>query len=122
MGRNSGDARSRGIWLKQLPDNLLTHADALHLAGPVHGSEHVPVSYAGRGSPSVGRHLNPRRHRNRSHAAMFPNKIHYAPAPIPLLDVAYGKRRHFGSAQTATEKDCKDGAIRQTLCLFDPGY
>src|ERR1019366_8614202 len=64
MGRNSGDARSRGVWLKQLPDNLLTHANALHLAAAVQRSEYVTLSYAGRGGPRVGCHLHPCRHRN----------------------------------------------------------
>ena len=44
MGRNSGDTRSCGVWLKELPDDLFAQADALRLAGAVHRSEHVSVS------------------------------------------------------------------------------
>src|ERR1022692_2666176 len=83
----------RRIPLEQLPDDLFAQADALRVAGAVHRSEYVTVSDPGSGSPCVGRHFYPRRHRNRPHAAMLPNEVHDAPPAIALLDVAYGEGR-----------------------------
>src|SRR5260370_14719664 len=111
MGCNSGNTGRCRIPLEQLPDNLFAQAVALRLARAVHGSEYVSVSDSGHRSPRILRDLHPRWHRDRPHAAMFPNEVHNAPPSITLLDVTYGERRHLGTSQTAAKEHRQDRTV-----------
>jgi hypothetical protein len=112
---DSGYSGGQRVRLEQLPNDLLAQAVALGLAGAVYGSEYVSVNDPGGGSPCVGRHLYPRRHRNRPHAAMLPNEVHDAPPAIALLDVAYGEGSHLGPPQAAAQEHRQDRAVTQAL-------
>src|ERR1019366_2280916 len=99
--------------LEQLPDNLFAQTDALRLAGAVHRSEHISVGDPGRGSPRINRHLHPRRHRDRPHAAMLPHEVHDAPPTVALLDVAYRQGCHLRTSQTAAQEYGQDRAVAE---------
>jgi hypothetical protein len=90
MGCDSWNPSRGSVTLEQLPDDLLAQAGSLRLTAAVHGAEHVTIDDSGAGGPSVLRHLDPRRHRDRPHATVLPNQIHDAPPAITLLDVADG--------------------------------
>ena len=98
MRRDPRNTSRDRISLEQLPNDLFAQAKPLRLAGAVHGAEDVSVRDPGRGSPRIGRHLYPRRHRDRPHAAVLPDEIHDAPPPVALLDVADGQGRNLSSA------------------------
>ena len=115
MRRDTRNTSRCRIPLEQLPDDLFAQAVALRLAGAVHGSEHVSVGDAGRGSPRIGRDLYPRRHRNRPHPAMLANEVHDAPSSVALLDVGDGERSHLGPPQAAAEEHRQDRAVPQPL-------
>jgi DNA-binding transcriptional LysR family regulator len=53
--------------------------------------------------PSIERHLNPIRHRNRAHATVFPNEVDDAPAAIALLHVCERECRHLRAPQPTAE-------------------
>jgi hypothetical protein len=74
MGCNSGNARRRRVWPKQLPDNLFRHSLALHLVPAVHRPQHVALRYHSGACPCVDGDLHPSRHRNRAHPTMLPNE------------------------------------------------
>src|ERR1017187_5006513 len=103
VGRNAWDSGSRRGWAQHLPDNLLGQHVALYLVASVDGPEHVAVYHAGWSGPGIDGPLDPNRHRHRADAPVLPVQIHDAPPSIPLLDVAHGKRCHFGPAHPATE-------------------
>src|SRR5271157_5844545 len=69
--RNSGDTRGHGVWLEQLPDDLLAQRSRLGLVASVHGTEHRAIANAGGSRPRIDRHLDPRWHRDCPHAAML---------------------------------------------------
>ena len=115
MRGDSGYPSSRRVRPEQLPDDLFAQADGARLAGAVHWSEYVPVSDPGCGSPRVGRHLHPCRHRDRPHTAVLSDEIHDAPPSVPLLNVGNGERSHLGPPQPAAQEDRQDRAVAQAL-------
>src|ERR1035437_3426099 len=110
--RNASRCR---IPLEQLPDNLFAQTDGLHLAGAVHGPEYKSVSDTSRGSPRTDRHLDPRWHGYRPHAAMLANEVHDAPPSVALLDVGDGERRHLGSPQAAAQEHRQDRTVAEAM-------
>lgn len=100
MGRDAGDAGGFRIGPNELPAHLLAQRSAPDLAAAIHGSEHRAISNPGGHGSRIYRHLHPRRHRHGTDPAMLPDEIH--DAPITLLDVLEGERRHFGAPQSAS--------------------
>src|ERR1700687_1972611 len=105
MRRDARNANCLCILLEHLPDDLLAQAFARHSISTVHGTEHITIRDADRGSPGIDRHFGPGRHRRRAHAAMLSPQIDDAPATITLLDVCERERGYLRSSETATEKD-----------------
>src|SRR5258707_11697086 len=61
MRRDAWNTNCRSVLLEHLPYDLLTQALARHHVSPVHGTKHIAIRDAGRGSPSIDRHFDPRR-------------------------------------------------------------
>ena len=115
MGRNPSDAGRFRILSKELPHYFFRHALAAYTAASVHWPEDVPVGKLSPLAPGVARDLHPARHRHRSNAAVLSDKIHDAPAAVPLLDVCDGQCSYFRPTQAATEKNCQNRSVTQTL-------
>jgi hypothetical protein len=102
---------SRGVLLKQLPDDLLAHTFTLDLIPSVDGAECESINEARCRGPGIDCNLDPGRHRNRTNAALLTDKVNDASAIVPLLDVPERKSRCFRSAEAAAEQDGQYGTI-----------
>jgi hypothetical protein len=98
---DSGYTGRAGVRLKELPHYLLGHSLPLGLVRSVHRSQHVALDQPSRQSPRIYRAFHPVRHRNRTHAAELPDKVHNAPPAMSLLKVLERKRGHFGPPQAS---------------------
>src|ERR1017187_6618974 len=115
MRSDARNTRRRRVPLEELPNHLLAQTDALHFAGAVHRAEYKSVSDTSRGSPRIYRHLYPRWHWYRPHAAMLANEVHNAPSSVALLDVGDCERSHLGPPEPAAQEHRQGRPVAQAL-------
>src|SRR5450432_3769387 len=116
---DSGNASCHGVRPEQLPDDFLTHPQAVNLIAAMHRPEQLAVRSLRLHSPSVDGVLHPDRHWDRPNAVVLADQIHYAPAVVPLLDMSQFECGYLRSTQPATQEHREHSPVAQSLLRRD---